>query len=258
METRSVISSRREKERLKKRRQRTAPEMCRRELLAQAKRRAEKKKEKQMMEEDINGLRDQVRRLKQKVSTLEELNEEKCLEVSILRYSAVDTYEQNWSMMSNEVVWSEISSEEDSTADNEINVCEQEAKRIYHDDLTCRRMTSYATGEIDAMVEEMEKVWERTTYRGEERKRNVGTERRLVACLILTLIWLYHYPTLGFLASLFQLHERTVTQILRKTIIVMATCLEKEVQWPTDQEMESVLRHFIWFQNKSSKRLHVL
>ena len=104
METRSVISSRREKERLKKRRQRAAPETYRRELLAQAKRRAVKKKEKQMVEEEINGLRDQVRRLKQKVSTLEELNEEKCLEVSILRYSAVDTYEQNWSMMSNEVV----------------------------------------------------------------------------------------------------------------------------------------------------------
>ena len=67
--------------------------------------------------------------------------------------------------------------------------------------------------------------------------------------VFITLFWLAHYPTLAFMSSLFFLHERDLTKILKRTLIGMATVLKKEIQWPTDEEFEAMKGNFAFFQN---------
>jgi hypothetical protein len=67
--------------------------------------------------------------------------------------------------------------------------------------------------------------------------------------LFLTLFWFTHYPTLGLISAIFGMHERTIIRILKQTIEGMKSKLKNEVQWSSDDVLESKLKDFTFFQN---------
>lgn len=67
--------------------------------------------------------------------------------------------------------------------------------------------------------------------------------------IFLTLFWLAHYPTLSLISVIFHLHERTITQILKHTLVGMSKALKEEIRWRTDLEFERDLQEFFWYCN---------
>ena len=67
--------------------------------------------------------------------------------------------------------------------------------------------------------------------------------------LFLTLFWLANYPTLDLMGALFYLHQRSITQILKRTLVGLKQTLEHEIRWPTDEEFEMDMNNFTIFKN---------
>ena len=95
-----------------------------------------------------------------------------------------------------------------------------------------------------------------TTLRGTERKYASWRESAISVefGLFLTLFWMAHYPTLSFIRSLFHIHERTITRILKRTIIGLSQALAHEIRWPMDEEFEQRRMDFCFFQNDGFER----
>ena len=52
------------------------------------------------------------------------------------------------------------------------------------------------------------------------------------------------------MSGLFILHERTITKILKQTLIGMAAVLQAaDIVWPTDEQFEEMKDNFAYFRN---------
>ena len=92
------------------------------------------------------------------------------------------------------------------------------------------------------LVDEVCSAWENTTWRGSERKMKHRAQKspKLETALFLTLFWMVHYHALPLIGSLFDIHPRTLMQILKRMTVILNQMLKDEVKWPTDEELDSL------------------
>ena len=112
-------------------------------------------------------------------------------------------------------------------------------------------MTRHTPEEFDSLFQEVAPAFSLLINRGKARVRHWTVENvfPLKESLLLTLFWLAHYPTLSMIKIFFDIHERTITKILKKTIIGIAQILRNEICWPTDKEFKQKKQDFCFFQN---------
>jgi hypothetical protein len=51
------------------------------------------------------------------------------------------------------------------------------------------------------------------------------------------------------MSAIFGVHERTITQILKRTLVGMASSFKNKIRWSTDEEFERRKHEFCFFQN---------
>ena len=59
--------------------------------------------------------------------------------------------------------------------------------------------------------------------------------------LLITLYWLRVYPTMITLEAIFNIHERTLTRIIRGCLAILESVLSTQVKWPTPDEFAALL-----------------
>ena len=79
-----------------------------------------------------------------------------------------------------------------------------------------------------------------TTWCGTFQKNTGTPDVPAPEFLFFTLFWLCNYPTLNLLSGLLHLHECTCTQILKHITIAMASVLQGEIAWPSDEEFDQL------------------
>ena len=115
------------------------------------------------------------------------------------------------------------------------------------------KLIPYSNEEFQALVGEFSDVIHNTTWCGTFRK-NAGTlDVPALEFLFFTLFWLRNYPTLTLLSGLFHLHECTCTQTLKCITIAMASVLQGEIAWPSDEEFEQLT--FFTYSNGSFEEI---
>ena len=113
-----------------------------------------------------------------------------------------------------------------------------------------KKMIQLEKEDFHQLVEETGASIEQVTNRGTSRVRDGPPPAMATICMVfITLFWLANYPTLSFMSSLFHLHERGITKILKRCLIGMAAILKQEVQWPSDEEFERMKENFAYFQD---------
>jgi hypothetical protein len=128
---------------------------------------------------------------------------------------------------------------------------EEIVRRIISKETNYRRMVRLTKEEFNNLMVEVSPSVHETTFRGTTRK-NLGTDTTkysLSTMVFITLFWLAHYPTLNLMSVIFQLHERSITQILKRTLEGMSKALRNKIKWPSDAEFEGKLQDLTWFQN---------
>ena len=117
-------------------------------------------------------------------------------------------------------------------------------------DSRLKRFTRMERKEFETLVAECSDAIYNTTTRGSPRVNH--SSRLLIPyshMVFMTLFFLHQYPTLSFMSTLFLLHEREVTRILKRSLSAMASVLEKDIQWPSDHEFEEMKKNFCYLQN---------
>lgn len=112
-------------------------------------------------------------------------------------------------------------------------------------------MTRFSRQEFQDILAEVRQSIENTTFRGTERKERRAQQPMYSVefGFFLLLFWLAHYPTLSMMRCIFNIHERTITKILKRTVIGAAKVLRSDIQWPSDQDFEDKITSFCFFQN---------
>ena len=109
-------------------------------------------------------------------------------------------------------------------------------------------LTSLSDSELDSLEDECLVNIYMTTYNGKSRKSIFSASAIPARCfLFFTLFWLRHYPPLSILSAMFQVHKRTCSKILRRTVVALAKTLANEVVFPSDSEMSAMM--FTYGQN---------
>jgi len=57
-----------------------------------------------------------------------------------------------------------------------------------------------------------------------------------------TLLWLRNYPTMHFMQTMFDIHERTLARVLKRTIRCLELTLEKEQVFGDEDELFDKMR----------------
>lgn len=129
--------------------------------------------------------------------------------------------------------------------EEEIQQSEAVVQSLLCNTVSCKKLTHFSLEEFGGLLEECDVHLQATTFRGTQRTRQ-GTASKHSATLMLfiTLSWLAHYPTLSFISVFFHLHERTVTQILKRTLAALHVTLKDEIRWPTDAEFQRYQQDF--------------
>jgi hypothetical protein len=143
------------------------------------------------------------------------------------------------------------SCEDISKEQETFSTLDERVKSITNEPANYQTMVRLTKEEFEKLVEEVEPTIFKTTFRGTTRKQKViSTSKYSVRSMIfVTLFWLAHYPTLALMSAIFGVHERTITQILKRIIVGMASSFKNEIRWPADEEFERRKHEFCFFQN---------
>ena len=82
---------------------------------------------------------------------------------------------------------------------------DEKAKIFLKNPLHLKMVTRNNENSFTELVDEVHSAWENTTWRGSERKMKCRAQKspKLETSLLLTLLWMVHYPTLPLLGSLY-------------------------------------------------------
>ena len=113
-----------------------------------------------------------------------------------------------------------------------------------------KKLVHLTKEEFNHLLEEASAYIQQTTFRGTVRKQSVQaiSQHSIHSILFLNLFWLSNYPTLDLMGALFYLHQRSITQILKRTLVGLKQTLEHEIAWPTDEEFERDVNNFTCLQ----------
>jgi hypothetical protein len=116
------------------------------------------------------------------------------------------------------------------------------------------KMVRLSQEEFETVVNEVEPAISKTTFHGTLRKQKaIRTSKYSTSSIVfVTLFWLAHYRILVLMSTMFGIHERSITQILKRTITGMVwsfKSFKNEIKWPTDEEFERIKHEFFFFQN---------
>lgn len=196
-------------------------------------------------QERIATLEKKTISLKQKIQNMKEIIKEKEEHIEFLE-ECLEKQRKTDLELPMQTQEEEIMESEKTIVENE-----QLVQRMIQNEKNCNKMTRFTTKEFEDLVNEMKNDIEHTTYQGTERKQTViaHTKYSIPLMIFITLFWLAHYPTLSLISCIFNIHERTITQLLKKTLVGMSKKLKNEIKWPLDEEFEKKLQDFTFFQN---------
>jgi hypothetical protein len=94
--------------------------------------------------------------------------------------------------------------------------------------------------EFEKLTKSFLNSFENFTFEGKVRERAGCTKRAPAFCLLLTLLWLRQYPVLAWLEALFGIHQRTIAQILKRSIAALDACeeLTKFLKLPSEEDLQ--------------------
>ena len=162
---------------------------------------------------------------------------------------------------------------ENKALQNEINLLRTEVKyqgnatnttfnkQLYDVILTSSKRLKNSTGMDQQYFEDLltrcRDVFHQKTNIGNKRKRaqrhkQHASERYQ---LLLTLMWLRLYPSLILMEILFNIHERTIIAMTKRTINVLHKVLQTEIKFPDDNEMKEHAQKFQSFQTLDFKKV---
>jgi hypothetical protein len=245
MQTRHEHEVQREFARERKRKQMSTEEGRQKHSESCKRARLKKKVEHELMLMQNERLMHKVESLKRKVQKLEELMKEKNEHIEFLDACLEKQREEDVQklMSTNEV---QIEDEIPSVSETDEHV-----RRILSKESNYHKLVRLNKDEFNKLVLDVSPSVHQMTFRGTSRKKeSTDTTKYSIECMVfITLFWLAHYPTLNLMSLIFQLHERSITQILKRTLVGMKEALQNRIQWPTDEEFESKLKDFTFFQN---------
>lgn len=245
METRSVLSSKCRRNTLRKRKERSTPGGRSRNNEISKKSQKIKKIQDMFKLDDMEMAKSKVITMKKKIAYLQQIIMEKNQEISFLDKQLAEQRAMDFSSLEDQSVGND--DEEDSS---EVAKCKNFiAERMNSEDLICK-FTRLERTEFLALADQCRSAIEETTQRGSKRKRAASSKLLPTTDMIfITLFWLAQYPTLSFMSGLFFLHPRTITRIIKQSLIGMASILKQEIRWPSDEEFEAMKTNFAYFQN---------
>ena len=197
-------------------------------------------------------LRDELSQLRKKVCTIQ-----KKLDVSLQKlkqkneeiYFLQEELEMSRTQDADQLVSVELE-EEENLPISCYKECMQVIDNYLGDAEAIKKMIQLEKEDFHQLVEETGASIEQVTNRGTSRVRDGHPSAMATIYMVfITLFWLANYPTLSFMSSLFHLHERGITKILKRCLIGMAAILKHEVQWPSDEEFDRMKENFAYFQN---------
>jgi hypothetical protein len=115
----------------------------------------------------------------------------------------------------------------------------------------CETMISFSPQEFHNFVDEHSFLLDQFTERGTVCKRVKRQETKYFKPfeIFITLLWLRQYPIFSFLQAIFNVHQRSIQQIVKKTLKALGSYLKGEIQWSSDKEFEELKENFAFFQN---------
>ena len=136
----------------------------------------------------------------------------------------------------------EIEEEEEEEKEEGRLEIDEKVEIFLKNPLHLKMVTRNDENSFTELVDEVCSAWENTTWRGSERKMKHRAQKspKLETALFLTLFWMAHYPTLSLIGSMFDIHPRTLTRILKRMTVTLNQVLKDEVKWPTDEELDSL------------------
>ena len=128
-------------------------------------------------------------------------------------------------------------------------------ERVLSDDVRCLHAIGMTEDEVEKLYERCKPKFEVTTMRGEVRSRPASLPQSLsdFKQLFITLLFLRQYPLMSMLSIIFNIHERTLTRIIERCLIVLDDALKEEITWPSEDEMKNSVSKFESFQLLKNK-----
>ena len=190
--------------------------------------RNKKKIEKQLLEDEIERLRESLKKKKKKIKKLKEIVEELSNDPHFM--SEPDPVQPQ----NEEVVVGNDNKEE---SQEEKEKCEEIVKKMIEDENTLERMTRHTSQMFAELVDEVRESFENTTWRATVRidQGTKSTYKPEVAVFLL-LFWMHHYPTMELMSIIFETHPRTLTRILKRTSFAVSRVLQNQIKRPSDDE----------------------
>jgi hypothetical protein len=245
MKTRNFLASERERKRNNKRKSMSSPEVREKQRIAQQNYRKRLKIQQTQQINELQFLRQQNKELKNYIAykkvQIESLKEQ----ISELEEALEQVRKKDMDLIA-------ASSKENNSEEQKTLADFNKRVQQFLDEATnYPKMVRFYKEEFEELVKEVGPAISETTFRGTFRKqRTIPTSKYSTASMVfITLFWLAHYPTLAMMSAMFGIHERSITQILKRTLTGMAWSFKDELKWPTDEEFERRKHEFFFFQN---------
>jgi len=210
------------------------------EFRERARERARKRKreeaiERERYENDFLLLQKKVKKLEREVKRLNEILKTKCDEVKMIEEIMVRECESECALFDDD--------ENVEVLDKSKSVKLDEKMKEFMAKSNCVYLTKLEHEEFDTLLTNITPIMHTYTLRGTKRKNMFTLQPQSYSisfALFLTLFWLSHYPTIRFLSVFFKIHDKTVSQILKRTCTALSEHLKNEIEWPPPNEMNAL------------------
>lgn len=231
MKTRQSEAERRKKKQELKKKERESPQKKEKDVKKRREIRRKKKIREELLQQEVLVLSRRVEKLEKALKRLQEEEEESPIGEDLISGIAPQT----------EDLQEDAETVDEELEEEKFEKAREMVERFLLDEEKTKDLTSLSVSEFNALVEESSSTLEMTTWRG-KRRQSIFTSSPTPSStfIFITLLWLRHYPTIGFLSAIFFLHPRTCTRLLKRTISALARVMKGEIQFPSDSEMESL------------------
>jgi len=245
METRSDQEAVRDQEKRTKQKQCSTPEGKEKQREAEKRARRKRRMENEWRDEEVEILKRKLIKKHNKIVQLTHVLKEKENQISFLGKCLDEIKEKDCEKL--------VAEENDEiTITNEVTTkAEETVQNLLENDQNYKSLLNLTKEEFDQVLLESNEQLKNTTFRGTQRKQSTqaNSQHSIQTMLFLTLFWLANYPTLNLMGAIFHLHQRTITQILKRTLVGLKQVFQNEIHWPTDEEFSMDLNNFTFFQN---------
>ena len=235
--TRSKVQTKRERERKRYEMKKTDPKQRAKYRNSARQRNRRVKIEKQLLNDEILYWREKARKWKERCKRLEET---KCDDVYENHQFDEDLQHQYDDL---EIISEEQENDENSETPNRFEIVEFYLSKS----VNLKAMIRMSEEKFLELAVQVQPAFDALTWRGTPRQRKRPNKQPfdIKIGLFITLFWMSHYPTLSLLGVLFNLHTKTITRIIKRTTRALKKTLEKEIQWPSNAELESQTYSFL-------------